>query len=841
MENFGFNNQEMKMRSFDSYIKEYEMKRSGKKEEANDESIPDISFEPIKVQVPNFSNNSFFGGSPSIQQPIDVPIPENNPWDNHQQYKDPPQTKNKMLNVNIGGSYTIDVPAGVRYLSDWKEFSFYNFNDISIINKQIPGCGMTEYSLTGPEYVILCSPRKLLLQNKKDQHGDDVFLVKNEMERDICVDFDLNNGKRSNSISSIVTKNDQIETERAENKEIYKKIYNEFNEYVNYMDSKNQYVKPPYKILVTYDSYHIIKDILIRMGIFYRFFTIVDEFQSILHDARFKSTTELRFLKDLGLSDGYDIRMTELEMYKNQMSIKTDVEEITTLKRDQNYPTKILFVSATPILEEYIKQLNSFRNIPYYTLDWYKNDPSRVIKPDLKVNYMSSISSKSKEIIDSYLSGNFDSVFVMRNNQPVEIKSTEAVFYVNSVSQILTIIFNNKLKPDQVNILCANTDDNRKKIRGKLGKLFDLGHIPIKGEPNKMFTFCTRTVYLGADFYSKCAKSFIFSDSNSDCLAVDISEDLPQILGRQRDNDNPWKNAATFYYKTTADYKKMSQSDFDDKINEKKEKTARLLENYKHAQYPDDCADNYRKVAKMYNYRDDYVSVDSEIVEDKFSKMRKEILRPVENDLVMVNEIRAFRIQQIDYKDRFAVFSTIENKFDVNNSTLISQQISNFFNIYDQFNTIHDKLRYLCEFSKTVSNDLLDAILAQLSDKDDVKSYFTTLGPDRLYELGYNITKIKKDLNIITFSPELLVNSIYSNFHVGDKYLLSDIKDKLANLYNSINYRKTPKAIDLSGFFEVKTIFLYNVLSDGTKKRAKGYELINSYEDKIRLDMRMSK
>ena len=191
---------------------------------------------------------------------------------------------------------------------------------------------MTEYSLTGPEYVILCSPRKLLLQNKKDQHGDDVFLVKNEMERDICVDFDLNNGKRSNSISSIVTKNDQIETERTENKEIYKKIYNEFKEYVNYMDSKDQYVKPSYKILVTYDSYHIIKDILIRMGIFYRFFTIVDEFQSILHDARFKSTTELGFLRDLGLSDGYDIRMMKLEMYKNQMNVKTDLEELKEIK-----------------------------------------------------------------------------------------------------------------------------------------------------------------------------------------------------------------------------------------------------------------------------------------------------------------------------------------------------------------------------------------------------------------------------------------------------------------------------------------------------------------------------
>ena len=64
-----------------------------------------------------------------------------------------------------------------------------------------------------------------------------------------------------------------------------------------------------------------------------------------------------------------------------------------------------------------------------------------------------------------------------------------------------------------------------------------------------MFTFCTRTVYLGADFYSDNARSFILSDANIDCLAVDISLDLPQILGRQRSLTNPWKDSAEFYFK----------------------------------------------------------------------------------------------------------------------------------------------------------------------------------------------------------------------------------------------------------------------------------------------------
>ena len=65
-----------------------------------------------------------------------------------------------------------------------------------------------------------------------------------------------------------------------------------------------------------------------------------------------------------------------------------------------------------------------------------------------------------------------------------------------------------------------------------------------------MFTFCTRTVYLGADFYSTNARSFIFSDANIDCLSVDISMDLEQILGRQRLIENPWKDYAKVFIRT---------------------------------------------------------------------------------------------------------------------------------------------------------------------------------------------------------------------------------------------------------------------------------------------------
>ena len=665
----------------------------------------------------------------------------------------------------------IVVPSGIRYISDWSEFNFNKFPGKCIINKQLPGCGFTEYCIRGPENIILCSPRKMLLKNKKDQHEFDVYLVVNEMDKESNIDKDLSKIDKNISIDL----NLEIDYISDNNSEIYKRLYREIDEYCTSRSINGL----PCKILVTYDSYRIVKDILEKLNRFQYFYTIVDEFQSILHDSRFKSDTELGFLEYLKQS-----------------------------------PTAY-FVSATPMMDEYLEMLDEFRDLPYYELDWYTEDPSRVIKPDLDVFVMRTVGEKASEIIKKYLNNDFESIVVLRNGIPTRVVSDEAVFYVNSVNHITSIIKKNNLTPEQCNILCSDTEDNLKKIQRRLGKSFKIGDVPLEDEKPKMFTFCTRTVYLGADFYSKCARSFIFSDSNIDSLAVDISEDLPQILGRQRLLENPWSNSATFYYRSTADYRRMSGEDFQKIIESKKKSTENLLLAYNTTldAVKFDLAKNYQKVAKSYNYKDDYVSVNKIHTSDG-----NIILKPVHNQLVLVNEIRAFKIQQIDYKDRFTVFSTIHNT--LTRDDIVNQEVSEFLGIYIGLTTIYDKLKLLCEYG--LSQDAINIVLGQISDSDEIKSYYITLGPQRLKGMGYHITKIKKALGIVTFSDELLDATIYNEFKVGDKITLSGIKDRLGYLYKSISYDKTPKATDLENYFEVKkcTINLPG-------KRVNGLEIIN--------------
>ena len=595
--------------------------------------------------------------------------------------------------------FNIIVPRGIRYIGEWENFRFSNFPSKCIINKQLPGCGFTEYCIGGPENVILCSPRKMLLKNKKDQHEFDVYLVVNEMDKESNIDKDL----------SKVDKNTNLDAEELDkkfmdnNSEIYKRLYREIEEYC----ISRSINRLPCKILVTYDSYRIVKDILEKLDRFYTFYTVVDEFQSILHDSRFKSDTELKFLEYLKQS-----------------------------------PTAY-FVSATPMMDEYLEMLNEFKDLPYYELDWGSADSSRVIKPKLDVFVMRAVGEKASEVIQKYLSGDFESIVVLRNGIPTRVVSDEAVFYVNSVNHITSIIKKNNLTPEQCNILCSDTSDNLKKIQRRLGKKFKIGEVPLKGVKPKMFTFCTRTVYLGADFYSLCARSFIFSDSNIDSLAVDISEDLPQILGRQRLFDNPWKNSATFYYRSTANYREMKAEDFKRIIESKKKDTENLLKAFDSA--PNDTkytlAKNYQYVAKSANYKENYVAVNKIHTPDD-----NIILKPVPNNLVLVNEIRAFKIQQIDYKDRFTVFSTVYNTLTPDD--IVNQEVSEFLKVYTGLTTIYDKLKLLCEYG--LSQDAIQIVLGQINDSDEIKSYYTSLNPDRLKTLGYNVTRIKKELGIVT-------------------------------------------------------------------------------------------
>ena len=663
---------------------------------------------------------------------------------------------------------TINVPRGIRYISEWQNFNIPE--KICILNKTLTGCGFTEWVITSNENVVLCSPRKILLENKEEQHPE-VFYFKNELDYDIRVDKDLT--------KEYYKKYDQIPTPPADAQERLENMKQGLRNYCYSRMMKGL----PIKILVTYDSFRIVKEVL-KTSLPDVYFNIyIDEFQSIFTDSRFKSSTEIVFLSHL---QGLD---------------------------------KVCFVSATPMIDKYLEMLDEFKDLPYFELDWGAEEQSRIIKPNLEIKAINgSITSYVKAITDKYLSGNFDkATYRDESGRIVEIESKEAVIYVNSVKNICDIIRKCGLNINNTNVLCARTPENEKDIKkafGLKGKgVSGIGKVPLRGEPRKMFTLCTRTVYLGADFYSPCAQSFIFSDANIDCLSVDITTDLPQILGRQRLESNPWKNSARLYYKTLATDKAITQDDFNNHIQKKVSDTNDLLSLYNRSvgSEKSTLAERCLHLVKSMNYRLDYLAV---------NERAGNVLVPVFNNLVLVSELRTFEIQQIEYKDRFSVFSTI-----VNNDLLVfEEKIDSFVTKFNSLILFTDKMKYVCDTCEVLGEDEADRFINSIPLI--YKNYYLTLGPERIKTFSYRKAYLEAEYskqfqqqNTITDLDTL----VYSRISIGDRYSNQELKELLRSLYEISSYPANPKASDIEKWFEVKTC---RIINKTTGKRDYGIEII---------------
>lgn len=699
--------------------------------------------------------------------------------------------------------HKIIVPKDIRYVGQedpetneriWLDYDLNLYDFPHILNKKLTGCGFTEYCIKNRQKLILISPRKFLLENKEDQHEGEVYYVRNELETSVDYELDLN----QDDLKAIEEKKKITDASENATIENLDRLKRDLRNAMRLWEMKYGKDNPehPFKILVTYDSFRHVKDALKHFywdegnhqgsydNRFDEFQVVVDEFQSIFIDSRFKSDTEIELLSNL----------------KNVQ--------------------KVCFVSATPMLDKYLERLDEFKDLPYYEFDWETEDPSRVKKPKLEIRFVtSSLNQAVNGVIQSYKDGRFDTRIDPETGKFVESK--EATLFLNSVSGICQAIRTNKLHLDQCNVLCAQTTKNKEAVRRAFNdvlkkeaesrgeKTYDsikknisvIGKIPTRGQQHKMFTFCTRTVYLGADFYSTNARTFIFSDSNIQCLAVDISMDLEQIIGRQRLAENPWKNTALMYVKTTNLNHKTTQEEFNELLDEKIKSTEKLLDTFKDAKEDNkwDLAKKYQRDAKVSHYRYDYVAV-SRIENSKGQVVR---LQPTFNQLVLITEQRAFELQQSDYADRFSVFSSVQSE----NMDSIENEVSQKIEEFNEIKRVNDKIRFLVEYSEKAEKKNFDNLLELIPGK--YKDYFQIVGLDIIKAYGCEEYKIKKAWTEKIMNQEVKDDvdlEIYGSFTIGKRYSNKHVKDILNELYQKLGYKKKAKTTDLEVYYAMKAV-----------------------------------
>ena len=627
----------------------------------------------------------------------------------------------------------IDVPDDLDYISNWKTYTLPKGH--CIVDKGVTGCGYTEFCISNSSNLILCSPRKLLLENKFDQHQgeDNIFYLRNELENY----SDLNELKEK------------------------------FRIHILNCEFKHK----PVKVLVTYDSTHIIVDFLKEFGLLDRFYFIVDEFQSIFLDSYFKSEVENDFVEYL-----------------------------------QDCPN-VLYLSATPMLDKYLEKLDMFKDLIFYQLDWKNSKYTETI--NIQRKRTNSLGHECKKIIEDFLSGKYP--YTTDDNGQL-IQSKEAVFYFNSISDIIRTVKSMGLTSANTTIICSNTPENQEKL-GKIG--FSVSKVPLKNEINKMFTFCTRSVYIGADFYSDCASTYVFADPNIKCLALDISLDLPQIVGRQRNRNNPFKNKIVIFYKTIQGENIENILEFNERQEQRKISTNRLLDFYKKGT-PEEQKEYIKKLRdgiKVSKYEDDYVSISKKTGE------------PVYNSFIEIANERAWEVSQIDYQDKITVTKSI-NKQGYNQEIYMDQEdkiISEFLDKqFFAINSFKERLKLFCNFMDIYKTNsyIYTAIIHKIDPK--FKTYYDIFGTSGCKSVRYEELPLKNKIDA-GFKSNNLRDRLISYFKVGSKYSLKDLKFNLGLIYKDLGITKTPKASELINYFDVSEVKIYDSV---LKKQNKGYLIL---------------
>lgn len=536
----------------------------------------------------------------------------------------------------------------------------------------------------------------------------------------------------------------------ADDKEKYFKGNATEKEVIQFDENLTKYIKDSgSKILVTYDSIYKVRKAIAAVGdSLDEWIVVVDEFQAIFSDCQYKAETERQFCEEL-----------------------------------KQCPS-VVYLSATPFLEDYLDDVSLFSSLLMCELEW---EAGMIVEPKVVYTELKNSTTKDKccEIINDY-----------KNSQgPTlgDIQSTEAVFYINNVEEIRKIIKSSGLKAEEVNILCSATPDNLNKIK-KLGKDFKLGDIPREGEPHKKFTFCTSTVYLGADFYSTNAFTYIFANPNINSMALDVSIDLQQILGRQRLEENPFRNTATLFFKTKAGQDKR---EIDMAVQEKKEETQKQIENFNSAPHKELVIEALRDNIKRYNHSNHYCC----IVEDANHNVTVE-----ENELLIASEKRALEIANKIYQSDYSMYCALKGGVDA--QAKIDSKDEDLQTLYEAWvkdGSFKRKAQLYCQMYEGIPK-VLEKFNAFIPPK--YKEYHDALGYDGMKARKWQESDIKKAIEEANRNIPIDHNAIYSEIvkrvAVGKMYSKGYLKEMFKDIYKQLKIHGKPTASDISNYITVK-------------------------------------
>ncbi len=174
------------------------------------------------------------------------------------------------------------------------------------------------------------------------------------------------------------------------------------------------------------------------------------------------------------------------------------------------------------------------------------------------------------------------------------------------------------------------------------------------------------------------------------------------------------------------------------------------------------------------------------------------------NNIIYTRRIRTVEKLWEYIKDVFGLFPLeMQKLLDTNQLDKDTMnEVSNFINRFNYYTRFTDKMRFLCETE--LPESILSIILTQIPIK--YSTFYNVLGPERIKAFSYRKSDLELECSKLLENQtgSIKEHIILSNFFIGERITVPNIKNRLKTLYQENSIVSSPKAVDLLDYFEIK-------------------------------------
>jgi hypothetical protein len=286
------------------------------------------------------------------------------------------------------------------------------------------------------------------------------------------------------------------------------------------------------------------------------------------------------------------------------------------------------------------------------------------------------------------------------------------------------------------------------------------------------------TAFEGVDFYSLSASTYVIANYNVSSLSLDIASDIPQIIGRQRRKDNPFRNTIHLFYKDNK--RVLNDDEFIASQAHKMQESQEQIDIWQSAspKCKETALNNLNTYIKHYPNAL-YISTTSG--------------EPVINNLLIVSERYCYDV----IKNHHQWFIMSSNAY----GRAYSMPVQELKDRLSVAQPLSDALRVAYDYFARADKALIAEYFIMLRNEgyNEIGYYYSNLSPYRIKACGFNSTKLDTEIENDKAGCKI---SMYlpQYFEFGKVYTRKYIKEKLQKIYDNLGIKKTAKATDLAEY-----------------------------------------